>query len=99
MTSRVITIEVFAMRETRQFEQRLALLSREGERSIWICRRRIEVFQASVVIREVDCQSGGAERLPPGLKLAPAVAALPSNGCCGRAKPNGCQSPCEEKAT
>lgn len=97
MTSRVIAVEVFASREVRQSEQRLALVSRDGERSIWICRRRIEVFQAAVVIREVDCQpSGRTARLPPGLVLTPAGAVLPAPGCCGRAKSNGCQLPCEE---
>jgi hypothetical protein len=97
MTPRVITIEVFAVRETRQSEQRLALLSRDGERSVWTCRRRIEVFQAAVAICEFDGPAGDtADRTQPCLLPAAAEVALPSRGCCGRAKSNGCQSPCEE---
>ncbi len=95
MASRVITIEVCASRELRQLEQRVVLLSREGERSVWTCRRRIEVFQAAVVIRELIAEpEGDVGRLPPGLAIAPAGVVLPSPGCCGRAKSNGCQSPC-----
>ncbi len=95
MTSRVITIEVFARRETRQVEQRVALLSPDGELSVWTCHRRIEVFRAAAVIREVVGQVGGdAQRQPPA--LVPAPAETTKGCCCGRAKSNGCQSLCEE---
>jgi len=72
MTTRVIKIEVFARRETRC----VALLSREGERSVWTISRDVKVLRATVVemVCDGDCEPTGVVCgrvvTPPALQAA-----------------------------
>ena len=55
MTTRVIKIEVFARRETRC----VSLLSREGERSVWICHSVTKMVHAAVLEAVCDDEPTG----------------------------------------
>jgi len=72
MTVRVTKIEMFARRQTRA----VVLLSRDGERSLWICYREVQVVQATMVCDDdpagVVC---GRVATPPVLQDANSVAA------------------------
>ena len=72
MQIRVTKIEVFARRETRT----VVLLSRDGERSLWICYREVQVLQVTMVCDDdpagVVC---GRVVTPPALQDANSVAA------------------------
>lgn len=72
MTSREIKIEVCVRRETR----RLAVLSPDGERSVWVCHQEVEVLRATVVRDDeptgVVC---GRVVTPPALRGAKSVPA------------------------
>jgi len=72
MKVRVTKIEVCVRRETRT----VVLLSRDGERSVWICLRQVEVLRATMVCDDeptgVVC---GRVVTPPALQDANSVAA------------------------
>jgi hypothetical protein len=54
MTPPIIRIEVSVRRELRRQERCLGLLSPDGDRTVVICRRQVEVMDVLVVVQEVD---------------------------------------------
>lgn len=75
MKVRVSKIEVCVRRETRT----VVLLSPDGERSLWICHRQVEVLRATMVCDDDDDPVGvvcGRIVTPPVLQGANSVAAV-----------------------
>lgn len=54
MSAQALTIAVFARRELRHQERCFAVVSPDGERSVVVCRRQVEIVEVAILVQGDD---------------------------------------------